>query len=878
MEAERWQRVDRVFAEALERGVEERPGFLDAACGEDRELRVEVEALLDADKASDEFLETPPLVELASSPGSGAVDASGPRSDLGRGGAIGHYRIEREIGRGGMAIVYLATRADQAFDRRVAIKLVDPGLMSEGLVKRFQSERQILAGLDHPHIARLLDGGATGDGRPYLVMEYIDGIPVDEYCDRHRLSVRRRLELFRRVCSAVHYAHQHLVVHRDIKPSNILVTEEGAPHLLDFGIAKLLDPEAFPITVEATATGLRPMTPLYASPEQVCGEKISTASDVYSLGVLLYKLLAGRLPHDLEGKPRREIERILSEEEPPRPSEVVAPDEARELEAELTEVAERRGLRPWNLRRRLAGDLDNIVLMALRKEPHRRYFSAEQLSQDLRRHLENLPVVARQDTFGYLMGSFVRRHKLWIGVAATVFVLIVAFALAMARQATQIARQRDRAELERVRASEAQERAETVSHFLIDLIEETDPWGAGTETIIAQQLLDRGAAKIERELQGQPLVRASLLDAIGTVYGHLGFYDEAARHLETALGIRRQLLGEGHLDVAESLFNSAGLHLLQGHYPEAEELFAESLEIRREQLGPGDPEVAKVLREQSNLFRVQGRYAESEQVGRESLEIFEQALGPKHPEVSLTLRALAGAQARQGDNAEAERLLESALAIDEAFYGEFHWRTAANLANLGFLHSARADYPEAERLIRRSLGIFEEILSENHPQIADMLVILANTLRSQERYGEAEPLYRRALGTYELALAEDHFLTANCLYELGHVVALQGRLAEAEPLLQRSLSIRRKVLDDGHPFVGESLRGLADLRREQGRLQEAEALYLRAMEFWEEHPGNEGTAAIPGAYATLLRATGRDDEAARLMERVEAVRDREAAE
>ncbi len=323
MNPERWRRIDAIFEAALERAPEGRSSFLAEACGDDAGLRREVETLLAADGKAEAFMEAPASLD----------DILGDRSgEAEEGAAIGPYRIVRRLDRGGMGIVYLATRADDVYQRQVAIKVLSPGMRTASLVRRFRSERQILASLDHPNIAKLFEGGTTPGGYPYLVMEYIEGLPIDEYCDRRRLAVRERLEIFHKVCSAVHYAHQNLVVHRDIKPSNILVTVAGEPRLLDFGIAKLLDPEAFPYSVEITSTGHRPMTPHYASPEQVRGEAITTATDVYSLGVVLYQLLAGRLPHRLTGLPVREVERILSEDAPSRPSTAVTrPEPAGEL-------------------------------------------------------------------------------------------------------------------------------------------------------------------------------------------------------------------------------------------------------------------------------------------------------------------------------------------------------------------------------------------------------------------------------------------------------------------------------------------------------------------------------------------------------------------
>ncbi len=876
MDPERWHQIDAVFGAALERAPKERAAFLDRECREDPELRREVEALLASESDLGDFLETP--VAGQSEAGADFEGASAA------GQSIGRYRIEREIGRGGMGAVYLAVRADDEFQRRVAIKVSRPGVRSADLIRRFHSERQILANLDHPAIAKLFDGATTRDGRPYLVMEYIEGLPVDEYCDRERLSIRQRIELFRVICSAVYYAHQNLVVHRDIKPTNILVNAAGEPRLLDFGIAKLLDPAAFQVPVAATVTGLRPMTPQYASPEQVQGAAITTASDVYSLGVLLYLLLAGRLPYDLDGLSPSEVERVLNQEEPEPPSTAVARplrEAASDTPPESAiQAVRRRGGSLQQLRRRLSGDLDNIVLMALAKDPSRRYGSVEQLSEDLRNHLEGLPVMARPKTLGYRLSSYLRRHRLLVGTAALILVLLASFALAMARQAADTARQRDRAEAER-------DRAEQVSQFLIDLFRDVDPWAADANQVTARQILDRGAEKIEQRLADQPELRASLLDAVGTLYLHLGLFDQASPLLDAALAARESLLGTEHLEVAVTLQHLALLALNQGRYEESEERFLRALSIRERTdraavagaaatteggdpvRPPADPEIGIILSSLSTVYRSQGRFAEGEDYGRRALDILKRTLDPSHPEIARGLRALAGIHARQGDHLEAERLLEEALAIDIRNFGEAHWSTASTYSNLGYLLRQRAEYQQSEEYYRRSMAAWEQLWPDGHPRLADALVGLANTFRDQGRYADAETQLRQALPYYEDMLGGEHSLVGNCLFELGNVLSLQGRLAEAEPFLLRALTVRERALSADHPWVAESLRGLADLRRSQGRPVRAEALYRRALSIWQQHPGHEGTQGIPESYAALLRAAGRLEEAAELESRVD---------
>jgi serine/threonine protein kinase/TolB-like protein/Flp pilus assembly protein TadD len=428
MTPERWQRVEELFHAALEREASQRAAFLDEACAGDPDLRRQVEALLAYDAEESSFLEAP------------AFEATGDwlaedqdTSVVGQ--RMGPYQVTRELGRGGMGAVYLAERADDQYQKQVAIKLVKRGMDTDSILRRFRHEQQILANLDHPNIAKLLDGGTTEDGLSYFIMDYVDGLPIDKYCDTKKLSTMERLKLFRTVCSAVEYAHQHHVVHRDLKPSNILVTADGVPKLLDFGIAKVLHPELPSQTTGSTATALRPMTPEYASPEQVRGSAITPASDIYSLGVLLYELLTGHRPYRLHSLTPQEIEHVICEEEPKKPSTVIgrvekAPDGDRARTLTPASVSETREGPPEKLRRCLAGDLDNMVLMALRKEPERRYASVGQFSEDIRRHLEGLPVIACKDTLSYRSAKFIRRNKAHIITslltAVILLVLIVA--------------------------------------------------------------------------------------------------------------------------------------------------------------------------------------------------------------------------------------------------------------------------------------------------------------------------------------------------------------------------------------------------------------------------------------------------------------------
>jgi serine/threonine-protein kinase len=516
-----WLEMERLFNEALGHDPATRTRWLAAACP-DEALRAEVERLLAAEAGAEDRLRD----VLA-----GAV----PPAPIEKATRIGPYRLIHELGRGGMGSVWLAERADAEYVDRVAIKLIRADAASPGLIRRFLSERQILANLKHPNIARLLDGGTTDDGRPYLVMEYIEGDPIDVYCDRHRLSVADRIALVRQVAGALQFAHTNLVVHRDIKPSNILVTSDGAPRLLDFGIAKILDPATMPHRVAETGTGHRLMTPAYASPEQVRGDAVTTAADVYSIAVVLYELLTGRLPYRTESAQPHDLARLILEVQPEQPSTAVAADAPVERNTTLQ-----------RLRRQLEGDLDNILLVALRKEPERRYASIEQFAADLGRHLDGHPVVARPDTWPYRAGKFVKRNRGAVAAGMSTFLTLAFFALSVAIQANRIRRERDIANRER-------EKAESVTAFLVDVFDAADPNNARGTEVTAREILAEGGRKAKTELADQPEVQAAAMETIGNVYRALGEYDSAAPFLQAAHDRRLAALGPNSLDYATSL-------------------------------------------------------------------------------------------------------------------------------------------------------------------------------------------------------------------------------------------------------------------------------------------------------------------------------------
>ena len=600
MTPEKWTLVKDIFSEAVELLPEEQLPFIQERSGGDDSVIREVTALLRSDAEVENFIEEP------------AVDISRLLADEPElvGKKIGPYLIESEVGRGGMGAVFKAVRSDEHFEKRVAIKLIKRGFDTDEIIKRFRHERQILAALDHPNIPRLLDGGAVEDGRPYLVMDFVEGSPLTIYCEKLRLSLKDRLKLFLEVCSAVTYAHQNLVVHRDIKPSNILVTDDGVPNLLDFGIAKLIAPNNASQTLGRSGTQV--MTPEYASPEQILGHPVTTAADIYSLGVVLYELLTGRRPFKLKSGNPRELTRIITYSTPRRPSMAVTRGKPKDRSQKV-------------ISSQLRGDLDNIILMAIRKEPERRYSSVEQFSADIERHLNGMPVRARQDTLGYRTSKFVQRHA---AAVATGTGLAIAFATGLAatrRQARIARRQRDK--------------AENINQFLQKMLASADLRADGKDVKVTEVLRIAGET-LESDLDRQPDTAADLDNTLGMTYLSLGQLDAAEKHLRRALETRLSISPRSSLEVASSLNNYGKLLVKKGDLDEAERLYRRALHTFRERRGKYDLEVAKVIEDLAHLVGLNARHDESIELYDEMLEILRHVLGEKDPEVARIMGKL----------------------------------------------------------------------------------------------------------------------------------------------------------------------------------------------------------------------------------------------
>ncbi len=813
MTPERYQQVKQIFQATLEREPAARQAYLDALCATDSELRVAVENLLAAHQEADSFIETPALRGLSDL----FANLSKPAPES----HIGHYRLIREIGHGGMGAVYLAERADEAYHKEVAIKLVRYGLATPEIRRRFLSERQILAQLDHPNIARLLDGGTTDDGLPYLVMEYVEGLPLIEYANHRRLTTTQRLHLFRTICSAVHYAHINLIVHRDLKPGNILVTQEGVPKLLDFGIAKVFD-ASLPAE-DTTRTELRAMTPGYASPEQLGGERITTASDVYSLGIILYQLLTGLRPYPRQSAMAQEIVRAVPEHQPEKPSAAIT-----RADGEQTTVS---GESPDKLRRQLKGDLDNIILMALRKEPERRYASVEQFAEDLRRYLNGLPVLARQDAVGYRASKFVRRNKAAVAAVGLLLSVIVAGIIATGWQARRAAEQARIAAEQRDKALLEQTKAERINTFFQQMLAYANPsWyapGKGKRrdlTVI--EALDEAAHRIESELHDQPDIKAEIHMTIGDTYGAIGRLDLAQLHFEKALTIRRQLFGEEHVKVAESLYYLGGAKVLLGKIGEGERLYQAALAIQRTMPEVGN-NLPYMLIDYGNLFASRSEVASAEPLFREALHLFQTRYGHEHITVAIAHDYLGGAYYNWGDLDAAQSEYEEALRLSEQSPDNMKVRLKLRLAEIQI---ARGQHEEMEELLRESIRVHIAVFGERHHLTNGARWPLARWHYERGNYQRARREVDIIQETERLLYGDEAVQHANSKMMAAMIAHKLGQSQHVEIELREVLALYRQVHAGNDYWLVGIKTMLGEYLTDQRRYAEAETFLRECLE------------------------------------------------
>jgi eukaryotic-like serine/threonine-protein kinase len=807
---------------------------------------------------------------------------------------IGHYHLLQKIGEGGMGEVWLAEQKEPV-RRRVALKLVKAGMNTREVIGRFESERQALALMEHPAIAKVFDAGSTPDGAPYFVMEYVAGVPITEYCDNHRLSIKERLELFMHVCEGVRHAHQKAVIHRDLKPSNILVAEvdgQAAPKIIDFGVAKALSQKLTAHTM-FTRVGVLIGTPEYMSPEQALssGEDVDTRTDVYSLGIIFYELLAGAPPIELRKVALDEYLRRLREEDPPKPSTKIRTGDP----ATSSELARRRQSEPAALAKQIGGDLDSIALKALEKDRSRRYGSASDFAADIARYLKHEAVSAVPPSAAYRARKFASRHRWGLATACAFVAVLTAASVISIRQS--------------IRANREAAVAEAVNNFLRnDLLAQASPARQSSPRtkpdpdLKVRTALDRAAASISGKLDKQPEVEAAIRETIGQTYLDLGLYPEARTQLERALELRRKLggaanpntlrtisriaraaylqgkyteaealfgqslpvqrrvLGAENADTLYSLGNLGSVYYLEAKYGQAEALMKEALEVRRRVLGPDNPETLASMANLALVYYMQGKYPQAEELHKQALDIQSRVLGPEHPDTAHTMSALAVIYYAESKYSQAEELDKQTLDIERRVLGPEHPETLYCMHNLAIVYYREGKYLEAEELDKQTLDIQRRVLGPEHPQVISSMNDLASAYYSEGKYAEAESLYSEALELQRRSVKPEDPLTLSITQNLANVYEAQGKYAPAEALLKNTLEIQGRVLGPEHPDTLVCAHNVAVIWQLQGKFTQAEPLFLKTIESSQRTLGAEHslTLATVAALSEMYQREGKD--------------------
>jgi len=897
------EHLEALLALALEKPVAKRPAFLDSVCDGDTALRARLEELL-ATRGQPGAPGSNP-----SEPGETLAVEPGNTRDEAVGQTLGRYKLMEKLGEGGCGVVYVAEQSVPV-RRRVALKVIKLGMDTKQVVARFEAERQALAMMDHPNIAKVLDAGATEQGRPFFVMELVRGIRITDYCDQNRLATKDRLDLFMKVCQAIQHAHQKGIIHRDIKPSNILVAiNDGVPvpKVIDFGIAKATEGR---LTEHTIYTQLNQFvgTPAYMSPEQaeVSGLDIDTRSDIYSLGVLLYELLTGSPPFDphlLVVDGIDSIRRTIRDIEPPRPSTRLSTMQG----DALTAMAQRRSTESVQLLKLIRGDLDWIVMKCLEKDRTRRYETANGLAMDIHRHLTGEAVVAVPPSSAYRMKKLVFRHRVGVAAVAAVTVALLIGVIAFAWQASVARHQRDRAVAAEAEAKTRASELAKVSEFQSSMLSDIDVADAGAKlmtnisakfaaalvklgvpetertdrtqslerelahvnaTDTALEMIDRTILKpainaAQTQFKDQPVVDAKLLHTIGDLYRVLGLYPDAVPLEEQALAIRRRVLGEDDPDTLTSLNDLGAVLEQQGKWPEAEKYYREALEKREKLLGPENKSTLTSLGNLGNFLRARGNYKEAEPLLRSAVERSKRVLGETNRDTFIQMNCLGFLYISQGKLAEAEPLWRDAYEKGRRALGEDDPDVLAWINNLAGLLQAQGKVKEAEPYFQESVAKHRRIRGEDHPNTIKAIGALAGNLSRQGRYAEAETLYCEDLEKSRRVLGNDHRETWVAMNNMGNLYTQEGRLAEAEPYLREGLAARQRLLGAEHPDTLVAMDQLAKLLMNQGKSDEAEQLFRETLEksrrvLGKDHPD---TLTVMNNFSHFLTQQGRLTEA-----------------
>jgi len=888
-----------IFTEAVQLPVEERVAFLDRVCAGEDQLRGKVEALLRANDRAGDFLEQPPTGSI--SEGRNKVAAGEKPGDR-----VGRYKLLQQLGEGGCGVVFMAEQ-EQPVRRRVALKIIKPGMDTKDVIARFEAERQALALMDHPNIAKIFDAGATESGRPYFVMELVRGIKLTEYCDQHSLTTEERLKLFIQVCQAVQHAHQKGIIHRDIKPSNILVTQteqaEALPVVIDFGIAKATTNQQLTDKTLFTAFELLVGTPAYMSPEQAAMTSldVDTRTDIYSLGVLLYELLTGSTPFDtgeLLKAGLDEIRRVIREQEPVTPSARLG----NLADADLTTVAHHRRSEPPTLIRTVHGDLDWIVMKAMEKDRTRRYATANGLAFDIQRFLANEAVLARPPSRIYKFQKLALRNRLlFTGIGIIVLLLIVSLIIVSASLSKE---RRSRRE-----AEAASVKSQQVTKFLEDMLQGVGPSVAlGEDTKLLRRILDQTVERVGREMTDQPEVEAELRNVIGRLYGELGnpgqgeemvrqsleinrreFGSEsleaaasldllggqlmgqskrpaAARAYSEALAIRRRLLGPEHADTAVSMSSLAAVYGEEGKLEEAEAMAREALRIMRKLGANSNTQFAYMLRNLCMILGIRGKWAEAEEIARELLEMRRKLHGREHPAVAAALRDHAWTLNATEKFEESESLEAEAALMQERLLGGSHPDVTITLNALGKLLGNRGDKQASEAVLRAVLSIQRKMLDDDHPATLETLDSLARVLQKQEKRAEAELVWREALAKWDRRKENDKPDRLNALRCLGECLESQGKWTEAEAVWRESLPLWRGIEGIEGQQSMYTLRSLGLALEAKRKWSEAESVHREALVI-SSKKGNQDREALVDLerVVRVLTAEGKFDEAESLL-------------